>query len=107
MMAASLGIITLEAKTGGAAMNRKPDKGASCILRLPAVLALAAGLALGAHARADDKPAASKHQLMKECMAKQKASEAGRSREEMKKTCEDLAKTEKQNADQAEKTNSR
>ena len=88
-------------------MNRKANSVASRSLKLPAALGLAAGLALAVHARADDKPAPSKHQLMKECMAKQKASEAGRSKEEMKKTCEDLAKTEKQNADQAEKTSSR
>ena len=84
----------------------KADTAASCMLKLPAALCLAAGIAFAAHARADDKPAPSKHQLMKECMAKQKASEAGRSKEDMKKTCEDLAKTEKQNAERTEKTNS-
>jgi hypothetical protein len=72
-----------------------------------AAMILAAGLALGSHSRADEKPAPSKHQFIKECMAKQKASEAGRSKQEMKKTCEDLAQTEKQNAERAEKTNAR
>jgi hypothetical protein len=87
-------------------MNRKANPAAS-IANLAAVAALAAALVLGSAARADDKPAVSKHQLMKDCMAKQKASEAGRSKEDMKKACEEVAKTEKQNADRAEKTNSR
>jgi hypothetical protein len=44
-------------------------------------------------------PAASKHQLMKDCMAKQKASESGRSADDMRKSCKDVTKTEKQNQD--------
>jgi hypothetical protein len=68
-----------------------------------AALISAAGIASG-QARADETPAASKHQLMKDCMAKQKASEAGRSKEDMKNACKDVTKTEKQNADRAEKT---
>ena len=72
-----------------------------------ALAALAAALALSAHAHADEKPAPSRHQLIKDCMAKQKASEAGRSKQEMKKTCEDLGNTEKQNAQRAEKTSDR
>lgn len=68
-----------------------------------AALTLTAGLACAGYARADAAPTPSKHQLMKECMAKQKASEAGRPKEEMKKACEDVAKTEKQNADRAQK----
>jgi hypothetical protein len=37
--------------------------------------------------------------MMKDCMAKQKASESGIPKEEMKKNCKDVTKTEKQNAD--------
>jgi hypothetical protein len=40
---------------------------------------------------------------MKDCMAKQKASEAGRTTEDMKNSCRDATKTEKQNADKASK----
>jgi hypothetical protein len=39
--------------------------------------------------------------MMKDCMAKQKASDSGRHKDEMKKSCKDVTKTEKQNADQA------
>jgi hypothetical protein len=53
---------------------------------------------------ADETAAASKHQMMKDCMAKQKASDSGRLREDMRKSCRDLAKTEKQNADRASTT---
>jgi hypothetical protein len=87
-------------------MNRKANPAAIGVFNCAAVAALAAGLAMSPHVRADDKPVPSKHQLMKDCMAKQKASEAGRSKEDMKKACEEVAKTEKQNADRAEKTNS-
>jgi hypothetical protein len=79
------------------------------VFTFAAALALSAGLSFGqaGQARADETPAPappSKHQLMKDCMAKQKASEAGRSKEDMKKSCRDVTKTEKQNADRAEKT---
>jgi hypothetical protein len=74
------------------------------VFTFAAALALSAGLSFG-QARADETSAPpSKHQLMKDCMAKQKASEAGRSKEDMKKSCRDVTKTEKQNADRAEKT---
>jgi hypothetical protein len=74
------------------------------IFTFAAAVTLSAGLLFG-QARADETPAPpSKHQLMKDCMAKQKASEAGRSKEDMKKSCRDVTKTEKQNADRAEKT---
>jgi hypothetical protein len=43
--------------------------------------------------------APSAHQLMKDCMAKQKASESGKSAEDMRKICRDLTKTEKENQD--------
>ena len=39
--------------------------------------------------------------MMKDCMTKQKASEAGRTKEDMKNSCKDVTKTEKQNADKA------
>ena len=103
-MAAIAGIVTLNVTNEGAAMNRGANRTALAVINGAAAAALAAGLALSSYARAEEKPP-SKHQLIKECMAKQKASEAGRSKEEMKKTCEDLANTEKQNADRAAKTN--
>jgi hypothetical protein len=55
--------------------------------------------ASGESARADAAP--SKHQLMKDCMAKQKA--AGRPRQEVRDACKDVAKTEKENADAQKK----
>jgi hypothetical protein len=69
-----------------------------------AALILAAGLFCAATSYADNPPVPSKHQMMKECMAKQKASEAGRSREDMRNSCKDVTKTEKQNADKASST---
>jgi hypothetical protein len=62
---------------------------------------LSAALFCGIRAYADETPAPSKHQLMKDCMAKQKASDSGRLKEDMEKSCRDLSKTEKQNADRA------
>jgi hypothetical protein len=44
------------------------------------------------------KPVATRHQMMKECMAKQKASDAGLSKEQMKKNCRDVTETERENA---------
>jgi hypothetical protein len=67
-------------------------------------LLLGAGLfctVLPAHA--DEKPAPSKHQLMKECMAKQKASDGGMPKEDMKKNCKDVTDTEREN-EKAEKS---
>jgi hypothetical protein len=46
-------------------------------------------------------PAPSARQLMKDCMDKQKASESGKSMEDMRKICRDLTKTEKENQDRA------
>jgi hypothetical protein len=63
-----------------------------------------AGLLGGAGSFADDAAApapATKHQMMKDCMAKQKASESGMPKEQMKKSCRDVTSTEKQNADKA------
>ena len=65
-----------------------------------AALALAAGLMCNLSS-ADSPPAPSRHQMMKDCMTKQKASEAGRTKEDMKNSCKDVTKTEKQNADKA------
>jgi hypothetical protein len=45
----------------------------------------------------------SKHQLMKDCMAKQKAAHSGLPKEDMKNACKDVTKTEKQNDVAAEK----
>jgi pentapeptide MXKDX repeat protein len=45
------------------------------------------------------QPTMTKHQMMKECMAKRKASDSGMSKEDMKKACRDLSKTQKDNAD--------
>jgi hypothetical protein len=59
------------------------------------------GLLCGPPTRAENAPVPSKHQMMKDCMAKQKASEAGRSKEDMKNSCKDVTKTEKENADKA------
>ena len=70
-------------------------------MRFSAALIFAAALLCGAQVQADDAPAPSKHQMMKDCMAKQKASEGGMPKYEMKKACKDVTKTEKQNADHA------
>jgi hypothetical protein len=58
-----------------------------------------ASVAVGVHAdEAASRPVASRHQLMKECMAKQKASDAGLSKEQMKKNCRDITETALENA---------
>jgi hypothetical protein len=68
------------------------------LLYFGAVIGCVGMLGGAAHA---DNAVPSKHQMMKDCMAKQKASEAGRSHEDMKNSCKDVTKTEKQNADRA------
>jgi len=55
-------------------------------------------------AEAPGAAAPSKHQLMKDCMAKQKAAHSGLPKEDMKNACKDVTKTEKQNDDAAEKS---
>jgi hypothetical protein len=40
----------------------------------------------------------SRHQMMKECMDKQKASDGGMPKDEMKRNCKDVTKTEQENA---------
>jgi hypothetical protein len=61
--------------------------------------------ALSALSAAAGEPATpSKHQLMKDCMAKQRAANSGLPKEDMKNACKDVTKTEKQNDDAAKKT---
>jgi hypothetical protein len=74
-----------------------------CYLRRAAASILSASLlcCVQPYAHADEAPAQSKHQMMKDCMAKQKASDSGRHKDDMRKSCKDVTKTEKQNADQA------
>ena len=63
------------------------------------LLAGIAAVAVDVHAdEAAPKPVASKRQMMKECMAKQKASNAGMSKEQMRKNCRDVTDTERENA---------
>jgi hypothetical protein len=54
--------------------------------------------ALQVHADPSSPPAPTKHQMMKDCMAKQKASDGGMPKEQMKKSCKDVTKTENENA---------
>ena len=70
-------------------------------LKAAAASILSAALFCAIQAHEDETPAPSKHQMVKDCMAKQKASDSGRLKEDMKKSCRDLSKTEKQNADRA------
>ena len=63
------------------------------------LLAGISAVAVDVHAdEAASRPVASRHQMMKECMAKQKASDAGLSKEQMKKNCRDVTATERENA---------
>ena len=63
------------------------------------LLAGIVSFAVDVHAdEAAPKPVATRHQMMKECMAKQKASDAGLSKEQMKKNCRDVTETELENA---------
>jgi hypothetical protein len=68
-----------------------------------AVLAAAAlAFAIGAYADDAAPPKTpSKHQLMKDCMAKQKAAENPMPHADVRKACQDVTKTEKQNDDRA------
>jgi hypothetical protein len=70
--------------------------------RSPFYIVAAVGLAwASAPVFADDPPSQStptQRQLMKECMAKQKASDGGMPKEQMKKNCKDVTKTESANA---------
>jgi hypothetical protein len=70
-------------------------------LKRTAAPVLAASMLCCGYAYADEAPVPSKHQMMKDCMAKQKASDSGRHTDEMRKSCKDITKNQKQNADQA------
>jgi hypothetical protein len=74
------------------------------IFKFAAAPIAAAAMLCGVRTYADEAPVQSKHQMMKDCMAKQKASDSGQHRDEMRKSCKDITKTEKQNADQAATT---
>ena len=79
-------------------MNLKPHW--SERLLCPALL-LTGIAAASVGVRADEaapRPVATRHQMMKECMAKQKASDAGLPKEQMKKNCRDVTETERENA---------
>jgi len=68
--------------------------------RLISALTCAATLLCTTQVQADDgagKAVPSKHQLMKECMAKQKASDAGLPKEQMKKNCRDVTENQREN----------
>jgi hypothetical protein len=84
-------------------MTREPSRANSHHPNYAAALVFAAALLTGAYSyAADGTPAVpSKHQLMKDCMAKQKAAESGKPTAEMRKACKDVAKNEKQNDDRA------
>lgn len=49
----------------------------------------------------------SRHQLMKDCMAKQKAAGSGKPKYELNADCRDITKTEKENADTSKKQGDR
>jgi hypothetical protein len=79
-------------------MNIKPDRRGR---RFPWPVLLLIGIAAAVEVHADEapsRPVATRHQLMKECMAKQKASNAGLLKEQMKKNCRDVTDTELENA---------
>jgi hypothetical protein len=74
------------------------DRGVWPALLLTSIAAVAVA-AVDVHAdEAASRPVATRHQMMKECMAKQKASDAGLSKEQMKKNCRDVTDTERENA---------
>jgi surface antigen len=65
------------------------------------LLLLVAAITCSGISRGDDsapQPAQTKRQMMKECMAKQKASDGGMPKEEMKRNCRDVTATERENA---------
>ena len=67
----------------------------------PALLLISIAAVAAVNVRADEaasRPVATRHQMMKECMAKQKASNAGLSKDQMKKNCRDVTDTERENA---------
>ncbi len=60
----------------------------------PSLLLLLLGTALAGAALADD-PVPSQHQLVKECMAKQKEADSGKPKDELRAFCKDWAKTQR------------
>jgi hypothetical protein len=79
-------------------MNIKPYRSER---RFAWAVLLLIGIAGAVQVHADEtasRPVATRHQLMKECMAKQKASNAGLLKEQMKKNCRDVTETELENA---------
>lgn len=76
--------------------------------RLISTVILAGSLGIGAQAMANDPPSSSDmpansnidtHQMMKECMAKQKAANNGMSEDDMRKSCRDQIKAKIDNPD--------
>jgi hypothetical protein len=66
--------------------------------------ALSAGMAYaGDGAAPSAPPAPTRHQMMKDCMAKERAASSGRPGYELTADCRDITKTEKQNADAQKK----
>ncbi len=65
-------------------------------VRGAAICCVAYSLVMSNAARAD-APEPSRHQAMKECMAKQRAADAGRTGAEMRAECRDLTKNARQN----------
>jgi hypothetical protein len=69
---------------------------------LSIALIAAAVFACGsAHSVRADTP--TKHQLVKDCMAKQQAANSGKPKQDLKDACKDVAKTQKENADAQKK----
>jgi len=66
------------------------------------LLILAMGTTCAVAEDALPAPPPTKHQMMKDCMAKQVASDGGMPKEEMKKACKNLTQTERDN-EKAEK----
>ena len=79
-------------------MNIKPHWSERSLLSALLVGCIA-GAAVDGHAdETASRPVVTRHQLMKDCMAKQRASDAGLSKEQMKRNCRDVTGTELENA---------
>jgi hypothetical protein len=79
-------------------MNIKPHWSERSLWSAVLMTAIAV-VAVDVHAdEAASRPVPTRHQLMKDCMAKQKASDAGLSKEQMKKNCRDVTETALENA---------
>ena len=68
----------------------------SCVCNLKraaaSILSVSLLCCVHAYSSADEAPAQSKHQMMKDCMAKQKAANTGMTQEAMKTVCKNEAK---------------